>query len=77
MSGVWGVAIVVLLPIPLTFLLLLSLPTPKGIRKVIINICRNTLAIQTFGIFTLFHFLMFVAAVTFAAQVWGTMEVST
>lgn len=65
----------VLLPIPLTFLLLLSLPTPKSVKKMIISTCRNTLAIQTFGVFTLFHFLTFVAAVTFAGQVWGTKEV--
>eukprot|EP00892_Ulva_mutabilis_P012731 jgi/Ulvmu1/9830/UM056_0071.1 len=74
MASVWGVAVVVLLPIPLLFLLLLSLPTPKPIKKAIIGVCRNTLAIQSFGVFTLFHFLTFVAGVTFAGQVWGTYE---
>lgn len=74
MAGVWTVAVVVLLPIPLTFLLLLSIPTPKAVKKIIMSICSNTLAIKSFGVFTLFHFLMFVAAVTFAAQCWGTKQ---
>jgi hypothetical protein len=75
MSGVWGVAIVVLLPIPLVFLLLLSLPTPVSIRKMVLRICSKTLALQSFGVFTLFHFMMGVSCITFAIQVYSTYQV--
>lgn len=68
-------AALVLLPIPLTFLLLLSLPTPLKVRKIIMNICSKTLAIQSFGALTLFHFMMIVSALTFAGQVYATQQV--
>lgn len=75
MSGVWSIAALVLLPIPLVFLLLLSLPTPVKVRKIIMAICSKTLAIQSFGAMTLFHFMMIVSALTFAGQVVATRQV--
>jgi hypothetical protein len=75
-GGIWSVATFVLLPIPLTFLLLLSIPgLPVRLRKGIMTICSKTLALQSFGALTLFHFLMAVSALAFGGQVWATHQV--
>jgi hypothetical protein len=76
MTGAWGVAVIVLLPVPLTFLTLLALPgVPKGIRRFILAVCRNVLALQTFGVLKLFHFMTMVSGITFASQVYATHQV--
>lgn len=73
--GAWGYALMVLLPVPVTFLILLSAPIPHSVQKLVIRFCSSVLALPALGVFTVFHIGTFVAACTFAAALWSTYHV--
>jgi hypothetical protein len=73
--GAWGLAVQILLPVPLVFLVLLCTPTPIGLRKLIMRVCKRVLALPALGILTVFHMGMFVSACAFASSVRSTYQV--
>jgi hypothetical protein len=73
--GAWGLAVQVLLPVPLIFLVLLSTPTPQSMQRFILRICKSTLALPALGVFTVFHMGMFISACAFAVSLRATYMV--
>jgi hypothetical protein len=65
----------VLMPVPVVFLVLLSVPAPAKLQRLVLRVCSSVLALPALGVFTVFHMGTFVSACAFAEAMWSTWEV--
>lgn len=74
MSGAWGLALQVLLPIPTVLLILLSIPTPRTFKRALLRFADVVLSIKIFSTVKLGHFFLMCAGLAFATSTYKTFQ---
>ena len=80
MMGAWSIAVDFLFPIPLVFLVLLSLPLPRSwssvIRKYVIALVDKVLFYPLFGTLNLYMIATLLSSILFLLTCWDVIRLS-